>query len=203
MKYEMISNLPINLQFVDQMHLQFRNITKKEAEKYFEWFLEQIPIRIKVLQEAVNSTPGYEDWKADYSPESLVTLGKWFKQVVTTRKRSEEEIEEIYKRSPEWFRTVKISENDLSPETYSLCFDVGMYLAKVFETNLKGLGWKLITAPKKSVDIHQPVLAGFGALQFNPVMMMSVQAFKVINGKYSDYSLKELYEIWAKYAKTE
>jgi len=38
--------------------------------------------RLQELIKAVKTTKGYENWEADYNPESLKMLGKWFEENV-------------------------------------------------------------------------------------------------------------------------
>jgi hypothetical protein len=54
--------------------LVFHEMSKKELKEYNEWFHKIIPERIQILTSAIKSTPGYENWEPDCSPESLEPL---------------------------------------------------------------------------------------------------------------------------------
>lgn len=184
--------------------LRFKEMNKQELVAYNKWFLGQIPERIETLTAAVRCTPGFQDWQADYTPESLDRLGEWFAKQVETRKQTEEEKQEIYDRAPTWFRTVEISDWELTNRTFSLAMDIGMYLALVFLKNVPGLTWFHTTKGSKNwVDYGQPVLEGFKRFKgdvFNPVRMMVTLAYGLARGSRSSGGLRELYEIWKKFA---
>lgn len=187
MKYEIIQ---------PPFTLEFRAMSREAAKDYFDWFIEQIPIRIRILEQAVQSTDGYEDWQADYAPESLERLGQWFYEHVETRERTKEEKETIYSRAPEWFRHVEISDWELANQTFSLAMDIGMYVSRVFEKNLPGLKWMMIKQSKRHVDFQQPVIVGSGKRELNPVRVIVVYAYSLAKGKRGPEGLKELYDIW-------
>ena len=188
MKYEIIQ---------PPFTLRFRTMSREEANDYFDWFMEQIPLRIKILEEAVQSTVGYEDWRADYTPESLERLGQWFYEHVETRKRTEREKETIYSRAPEWFRGVEIEDWELTDRTFSLAMDIGMYLSRVLQKNLPGLRWEMVTKPKNDADFQQPVLAGTGRLVLNPIWVLVTYAYGVARHSKGPERLREIYDIWA------
>jgi hypothetical protein len=178
--------------------LKFRSMTRKEATEYLDWFLGQIPVRIAVLERAVQSTVGYGDWQADNTPESLKGLGQWFSEHVETRRRTKEERETIYSKAPEWFRDVEIQDWELTNRTFSLAMDIGMYFSYVLQRNLLGLKWAMIKKPKNHVDFQQPVIVGSGKLELNPVRILVVYAYSLARGTRGSERLKELYDIWAK-----
>ncbi|MBC7251337.1 MAG: hypothetical protein H5T62_13750 [Anaerolineae bacterium] len=177
--------------------LEFRNMSREEAIRYFNWFMEQIPIRIRVLERAVQSTAGYEDWQADYTPASLEKLGQWFCEHVATRKRTEEEKETIYSKAPEWFRSVEIEDWELTNQTFSLAIDIGMYLSRVLEKNCPGLRWVMVKKPRSDADFQQPVLVGVGKPVFNPIAILVTYAYGIARRSKGPERLKELYDIWA------
>lgn len=181
--------------------LVFREMSKKELRAYYDWFLAQVPQRIDILINAVHATTGYEDWSADYSPDSLNALGKWFAGQVETRDSTPEEIEEIYRDSPAWFQQVEIDTRELTNRTFSLAIDIGMYMSQVFLRHVDGLSWKhVIKGSKNYVDYGQPVITGFGSDEFNPARMLVVLAYSISSGKKAGEGLRNLYDIWKKFA---
>lgn len=176
--------------------LDFWNMSKKEIGAYYNWFLVIIPERIKILTEAVKTTPGFEKWKADYTVESLDKLGEWFAKNVGTRERTQEEIE---KKIAEGFEQSDISKRELTTKTFSLAVDIGMYLSQVFLKNVKGTEWYLFEkGGKRFIDYGQPVLKGFGNVPFNPVQICITLAYSLVDKSKTGNRLRELYEIWKK-----
>ncbi len=184
--------------------LEFNSMSKEELKGYYKWYLNIIPERMKILERAVKSTKGYEDWKADYSPDSLIKLGQWFYENVETRKLTEEEIKAVYDNSPEWFREVEIEDWELTRKTISLSIDIGMYLANVFIKNHPQVKWyHCIRCSKNNIDYGKPVLKGFGKVSFEPTNMSLVQAYSIVRGKKKGEGLRRIYDIWSKDIKEE
>ena len=85
-KYEILKP-PTNNSYLNELN-------KKELKKYYDWYIALIPERLNLLAQIVKSTPGYSEWKMDFTPESLVKLGFWFYENIETRALSEKEIED-------------------------------------------------------------------------------------------------------------
>jgi hypothetical protein len=177
--------------------LNFRNMARVEANNYFNWFMDQLPIRIHELESAVQSVPSYENWRADFTLASLEKLGQFFYEHVETRKRTEEEVAAIYKEAPDWFRNVEVEDWELTNRSFSLAIDIGMYLSQVFEKNLVGLEWTLVKKPKNDINYQQPVLKGAGKLVFNPVHIATTLAYGFARQNKSPERLREIYGNWA------
>jgi len=183
--------------------LNFKEMSKHQAQGYLQWFREQIPERIQILFHYIKLSPGYEDLEPDLTPSSLEKLGKWFVEHVSIRKGTQAEIEFIYANAPEWFRQIEIPEYELTEQTFSLSMDIGMYVSQVLEKNIKGLHWEVGAKPIKNVDFQQPVLSGLGKLVFNPVHIIITYAYGIVNHNKGSERLKELYEIWANILSSE
>jgi hypothetical protein len=181
--------------------LIFSDMSKKELDKYFNWYLEQIPIRIAILEKAIKGTSGFEDWKMDYSPESLDKLGEWFAKQVETKERAQEKIKEM-KACLAWPASeLPVPKYELTNKTFSLAIDIGMYISQVMLKNIPGLKWEHnIEGSKKWIDYGQPGLSGFGKIFFNPTRIILTFAYGLIEKTFKGNRLRELYEIWKKYA---
>ena len=180
--------------------LEFKEMPKKELVDYYEWYIASIPERVRNLTEAVKSTPGYEKWQPDYTPDSLNLLGEWFAKQIQTRKMTIGEKDKIYAQGPEWFKTVKISNEELTNKTFSLAIDIGMYMSHVFLKNHRSLKWKhIIKGSKNFVDYGQPILEGFRGDCFNPVHMLVVLAYSLADKTKGNNGLRELYDKWQKF----
>lgn len=175
--------------------LRFREMSKKELKGYFAWFQNILPQRLDELTHEVQQTPGFEEWQADYTPESLDRLGHWFALQVETRPRTKEEIQEIEGRSA---YPIDVPNEELTNQAFSLAMDTSMYLSLVFLKKYPSLRWDQVFGNKKNVDYGQPVLVGFGAMPFNPVRMLVTFAYGVASKRKTGKRLRELYDIWTK-----
>ena len=186
-KYQLVSP-PFSMCFSDMSQLELR--------EFYHWYISIIPQRIQVLAEAVKMTSGYENWEADFSPDSLEPLGRWFAQTLKTRPRTREEKEEIYAYAPDWFKHVRVGDETLTTQTLSLAFDMGMYVGQVFLTNHPRLKWFHELRRKDDINYGYPVIAGFmKGICFNPTQMLRVYARKLMHPE-NQSSLKDLYKIW-------
>lgn len=173
--------------------LQFPEMSKKDLIAYAAWFHDIIPARIAELTRAVTSTPGFEGWEPNATPESLDDLGRWFEGQVEMRKKDAEEIAEA--RAKLTF-PIDIPDEQLTNRTFSLAMDMGMYFAQVVLENLLGTRWDQPLRSKKFVDYGQPVIMGFGTVPMNPVRLMVVSAYSAARKKRVD--LGTLYDTWAR-----
>jgi hypothetical protein len=169
---------------------------KAELIAYATWFHEIMPERLSVLTNAVQSTPGFEDWDPDRSPGSLDRLGAWFSQVVDTRPLTTEELRMMQQQLT---FAIEIEDSALSPRTISIALDIGMYVGQVFLTNHPTLKWHQLLKGVSSVDYGQPVLSGFGKMTFNPVHTMKVIAYGFADKTEAAGALRNVYERWVKY----
>ena len=179
----------------------FSEMTKKELDKYYEWFLEQIPRRISILEEYVTCTPGFDKWKANNLPESLDKLGDWFEKQVETRLRSEEEKQE-QKAGLSWpANQLPILDWELSDKTFSLAIDIGMYFSQVLLKNIPGLRWEhKITGSKRWIDYGQPVLVELDGGVFNAPRIMVSLAYSIIKNTKTGKELKIIFDLLKKQA---
>lgn len=173
-------------------------MSKQQALEYLIWFQAQIPVRIHILTEYVQSFPKYHTWEADLKPSSLNELGKCFYEHVTTRERTQEELKSIFSKAPDLFRYIIVPEDELTVQTLSLCIDIGMYPSYMMLHNIPGLHWELGGKPKNNIDYQQPVLAGSAKLVFNPVHIITMLAYGFADHKQRPERLGEVYDIWSK-----
>lgn len=170
-----------------------REATKKEGKEFFEWFMSVKDERIRILEKAVQTTPGFENWKADFTPKSLCIFDEWLPKVAELRSRTEEEIATEKKKLLPQFKNLNISTETLTGRSISLAFDVGIYMGEVFIHNNPELEW----APYLKTEFiynNQPVIQGFGKPVFAPWSMLqsrTAQAALQVN-----IGLLKLYEIW-------
>lgn len=169
--------------------LRFDEMSKEELINYNSWFHGIMQERTEVLTNAVRTTSGYEDWNASFSPDSLEYLGQWFEKQVSTRPKTQAEIQPIAPHET----------HELDDRTFSICMDVGMYFAQVILRNLTGTTWAHPLKNKKFADYGQPVVMGFGTIPLNPIRVIVMTAYGIARGKPAN--LKSLYDTWSKLKK--
>jgi len=174
--------------------LKFREMSKKDLVTYRDWFHAVMPERLQELTRAVNSTPEFEGWRADYTPASLDLLGEWFRRQVETRPRSAAELEKI--RASLTF-PIDIPNEELTERSFSLAADVGMYFGQVIIQNLPGTGWDQALKNRKMVDYGQPVIVGFGPMSLNPVGIAVTLAYGFAAKAQPGGRLRALFDVWS------
>lgn len=174
--------------------LKLREMSRRELKGYFAWFQRIMPQRLGELARAVEQTPAFEAWRADYTPASLDLLGEWFAIQVEVRRRTTAEMQEI--RDSLHF-PIEFSDGELTNRTFSLAMDTAMYLSQVLLKCHPALRWDQELGGKSNVDYGQPILVGFGSVPLNPVGLLVTLAYGVANKTRSGNRLRELYEIWA------
>lgn len=178
--------------------LKFRELPKQELQRYFQWFLGVIPQRLNQLAEEVSQSPGFETWRADYSPASLDRLGEWFANKIETRNRTKDEVQTIESRL---VFPMEIPGEELTNHTFSLAIDIGMYFSQVLLKNYPSLKWELPVHDKKFADYGQPLLTGFGPVSLNPVRISVTLAYGLASKNKSGKRLRELYDYWANHVR--
>lgn len=178
----------------------FRTWDSNTAKKYFQWFMSAKDERIKILEEAVQSTPGFEHWKADFSKESLYALQPWFESVVEKRALTEEE-KKLFMRQYNgtiWAKTTNPPEWVVTDLTRSIEHDVGIYFSEVLIKHNPNLSWGQNLTAKRSPDFNRPVVQGQNFSVYGHSIAHG-RALTTLKGEQKDW--KELYEIWDNHAK--
>ena len=175
--------------------LDFTNMAKPEIKEYYRWVLENIPTRVCLLEEFINTYYGYENWKADYSIDSLNLLRKWFNFQVEFREMTEQEIAQI--KSTLLFE-ISFDTELPTNRALSIAYDIGMYYGNLLIKNNPTLNWNIYFGSKKSVDYGHPQIFGFGKITFNPIRMLNTQLY-ILKDEPNDNCLIDLYNIWMEY----
>lgn len=179
------------------LNIKFSDTTQIQAKMYFEWYINEIHKRIEILNNYVNSNIDNKIWRCDYSFDSLDMLGEWFYRNIGTRRRTNNEINQIYEKSPKWFRSIQVPENDLSCESISFCVDISMYFGEILINEIPGVHWELYKSNRKiDINYHQPVLAGKAKLVCNTFHLIKTLAYCFMDGTKEANGLKDLILIW-------
>lgn len=185
MKYE-IMELPFKFH-------QFDELSKKQADIFYKWYVGQISHRIDVLKKYVHSE--VKEIAFDFSPESLIPLWEWFEQKIVIEKKTEEELKNEYDRYPDWMYD-EISKTKISMETLDIGMDIAIYFAEVIRKQYpEKIYWGYFTKPKNQMYVNQPVLLGFRA----DIPLCPTQIVKVCIWKSSENAKKtRLYDVYQK-----
>lgn len=186
--------------------VDFDNWDKRTTEKYFNWFLQQVPIRIDYLKTHMTGDLGIDAKTLDYSPNSLILVWRWFLNVAVVEKTPKKFIREMkrtdmYKLLGDSF----INHTQLSLQTELILRDVGMYLAQTLIANCPGLRWSYKhdapSSPIKDIYNNKPLLMGFEengyTIDFEPIHMVGVQAAKLLDNCAAETDLFNLYNLYA------
>ncbi|SEU13480.1 hypothetical protein [Pseudomonas graminis] len=168
----------------------FASMTKKELSDFYECFILNVPYCLDELIQSIWQTPGFDSWRADFSPESLGALGEWFATKLKKTKSSSDAVQfsTVAQASPvAW---------DLTDEEKSLAVKVGMYYGEVAIRNHPSLSWMQLKGSKKLADYGQPVIGGPGIIPTNPVRVANAFAWGIADGSRTGSRLQETYDSW-------
>ena len=185
--YNIIDNLPFGYDFSKH--------SIKELRQYRTWFFDTKQSRLDELNALICRTPGYADWKMDYSEESLFQLGEFLKHVVEIRPLSPE----VYKQRRESTSYyIDVSDWELTPRTISILIDLGMYVGDVLIKNHPGLKW--IQYPGRGkIDAnygHMVILINTNNW-VNPTRAMYITGLKVAKGTFTQEWFINSYNFWS------
>lgn len=167
----------------------FRSMSKREAKEFFDRFLAEAVPSVKDLRQAVQEAgPEWRDLSLDFSSASLVKLWTYFRAHLTTRPRSDSELQAV----PEWARPWASSE-EFSDETKVMIFRIAFYLAEVLLRERHSLKWGI----GRFTYRNQPVLTGFkGNGEASPLVLVENLAWRAIRGKSVDGDLERIFSVW-------
>lgn len=118
-------------------------VSREEAREAYAWFMDNILVRLEQLASLVNS----DGLSLDFSEESLSNLNNWFFEVVGEER-------ELGNTSP-------------SPELFSVCNDIGIYLAEAVVRVVENVRWDFFIKDKKGLSYQRPVITGFNVKNRN------------------------------------
>ena len=76
----------------------FSSMSDAEAQEYFDWVMDVIPERMEYMREVCAKDLGIDKSELDFSPESLLLLGKWFYMVGKIEKTPKAKLRELEKK---------------------------------------------------------------------------------------------------------
>lgn len=174
----------------------FKDMTKKEAQKHFEWYIGDIPNRIEILKN-VYETTGCRKEELDLSFESLYKLWNWYISNVEINEKSKEEIEREKSKLPEWV-SMNIITQKISIGWMSIAMDIAIYFAECFMRKFSKIKWGFVSKPNSLSYVNKPVLTGFKmGVELDVTNILRNLTFKVANGEQDPEALMKLFKIWA------
>jgi hypothetical protein len=175
----------------------FREMTKKEAQRHFDWYIGEIPGRIELLKNAYAETGGGRKEDLDGSPESLIKLWQWYIDNAEIEEKSEEAKRLERESSPEWMHK-SLKDKKMSTLWLSVAMDMAMYFSECFIKEHDTISWGFVSKPKSLVHVNKPVLVGFrNGVVLEGTRILSVRTFKFIDGERNPNGLLKTYKVWS------
>lgn len=189
-----------NYRVIEFPFFPFENLSSEQARFDFDWFMKAIPERLEILSTAIASQSREIFEKLDHSPESLTVLFQWLALHAHTRELSEEERKGEIETIQNPILRERMGENIVpdwtwTAETISLCFDTGIYLAKVLQNRYKNIKWTFLTSPKRYIYVNKPVLEGFD-ICMSPSDLTLACLRRIKKGTARADELGRIYKTW-------
>lgn len=186
--YHLIDDLPTSL--------DMRGKPIRIQKLYGVWFAQNKEKRIEELIKVVKSTKGYEDWNPDYTKESLLLLGLWLKNNITSRKLTDEEYRIKRSEIPKY---IEIVDWDLTYFSRSVLYDAGVYFGETFVRSFPTLKWEqCLSRAKLYADVGH-MLIKVNKIDMNPIELLDVLGWGLVKGSKNHNSLYNLFEIWSRH----
>ena len=143
-------------------------------------------------------------WNADLSEESLIALGQWMASNIEKRPLSPQEIAQIQDSLSYPFSMGGIQvTDDITPLSYSIATDVGIYLGEVLKRNKPSLRWSQNLSNKNAMSYGEPLLTDSNSdlPQHKKVKCMPIStaisiAWRISEGKFDGSELHSFYKHW-------
>ncbi len=174
----------------------FYEMTKREAQIHYDWFIEKIPFRIDQLKRFYSEIAQEPAEVLDYSPESLVKLCGWYMKNAEIEEKTMLELQKEIVRTPEIARE-NILKQQISAGWMAVAEDIAIYFAECFVKAHETVKWNLTTRPKNYIYVNRPVLIGFKYnAEMSPVDLVKVLAARLLCEEIDENGLLNSYKIW-------
>lgn len=175
----------------------FTDMTKKEAQDHFAWYIKEIPSRMKLLQNTFSEMSGIAKEELDYSPESLIKLWQWYVNNVEIEEKSEEIKNNEREQYPQWIQA-NLSDKKISIGWMAVAMDIAIYFSECFIKEHSAIEWSFVSKPKNLAYINKPVLVGFkGGLDLDSTNVVRVLTSKIVDGEKESNALLKIYKNWS------
>jgi hypothetical protein len=191
---------------VPPLGLDFQRMTQKQAEENFDWFISKIPERMAYFRSRCADDLDILPEDLNYSPESLFPVWRWFLKTARMEKTPEEELEKM-KEAVRIFGESFINREQFTVATKFIIRDIGMYVGQTYIMTYPQLYWHYRTKPRNSINLNQPLIAGFrakymgneGDVYFQPIHMVEVQAANFFDKSQKETDLYGIFMKWVEY----
>jgi hypothetical protein len=147
------------------LSFRYLNATTLQASAFFADFVRNAPHRVAALQDNARMTPGFEEWTADFSPESFLSLGRWFKAVGAMRRLRPEDVHvEVLNPRLAQFEIDIMRDairadvtHELTPQSMMIAIDIGIFCGEAVRHYFPSIQWKQCLA-KCDVNFNHPIL---------------------------------------------
>lgn len=162
----------------------------EDVQNYFDWFISIKDKRLSIFCKQV-----FESEQVELSPEKLQAIYYFFKENLTIKKRTPEEIEQERLKLPRDLQKIhKVPDYELIEPTNSIMFDAGIYYGELMRKRITGLNWA-IEKDKKMAHYGKPVLIKKGMdIDSNPAAVFYVMALRIQDGTINEDFLIKAYE---------
>lgn len=175
----------------------FKEMSKKEAEIHFDWYVNEIPSRLELLEKTYRELINEVEIVLDYSPESLIKLWRWYINNAKIEEKSDEQKKLEMDQYPEWVR-INLSSQKISIDWMAIAMDIAIYFSEVFIKDHGKIKWGIVSKPKSLAYVNKPVLVGFkGGLDLDSTNLVRVLTSKIIDGDKDENSLLKIYRTWS------
>ena len=186
--------------------LNFQKMTPKQAKENFDWFISKIPERMNYFRNRCAKDLNILPEELNYSPESLVVIWRWFLKTAKMEKTPKDELEKM-KEGAKIFGESFINREQFTVATKFVIRDIGMYVGQVYTINYPLLYWHYRTRPRNSINVNQPLIAGFrakyigneGDVYFQPIHMVEVQAANFYDKSQKETDIYNIFTKWVEY----
>lgn len=149
----------------------FDRLTRSQARENLRAMMERFDFRKSMLQDLVRQT--LPDWSADMNDGSLVTLGEWFVRQMQAIPMTEDQMRAELRHVPSEHAFIVRSHIRLTPRSYSIAVDTGVYVGECIRSRAPIFGWTIGSGPQSYVNYNQPILTADGMDEFNPMCLIS------------------------------
>ncbi len=173
----------------------FGDMSKKQADQYYQWFLTEKEHRIQQLEQYVKQSTN--NISLDKEPDSLIDLWEWFEGNIEWENKTEQELHNELDGQPNWMRPHILAETrKMTVLTLALGMDISIYFGETLIYNNPSIYWGYKTSPKKLDGVNRPILLGFkGEVCVYPYTLIQVCIRKSTEHKNKN-QLYDLYNTW-------
>lgn len=146
----------------------YKEMTAREANQYFKYYVSQIPIRIAYLQNFLDKNAD-KKIRLDFTENSLVEFWDWYGDLLVEQQKTD-----YQENTP----------LHLSYGVLGISSDFAMYFGELFVQKNPTITWGYLKKPKNNLFFHRPSLMGFQHnLCYCPEQTISVLVCRALKEK--------------------